>query len=112
MKRLGKLKLKEYHEMDDMEMKHVLGGYVSAHIDGIGSGTCGAFIPIAGATSYSIPHPSMGNLTSGSFTAGNVSGTTQSTTWKGISKDIALQMTQGLAGAKWCCDNCSSASWY
>ncbi|WP_312899985.1 hypothetical protein [Chryseobacterium taichungense] len=30
----------------------------------------------------------------------------------GVSAQTAQQMTQGIAGAHWCCDSCSSASWY
>lgn len=112
MKTLKKLHLRSVSEsLSDKEMKLVVGGAVYV---GYGSGgTCGAYIPIAGAAQYSIPNPSFGNLSSAvSFNAESVSGTTTSTVWRGVSQSIAQQMTQGISGAKWCCDNCGSASWY
>lgn len=35
----------------------------------------------------------------------------RSLVFNGISKDTALSLTQGIAGARWCCDSCGGASW-
>ncbi len=53
MKKLSKLKLREYHEMSDMEMKHVIGGE---------SGSCSC---TGGGCAGSCPDRVEGNIYSG-----------------------------------------------
>lgn len=87
------------------ELKKVLGG------NHYGSGTCAAFIPEVGENNW----PSYGSLPPGStWEAGSVEvdGNVGYTIFRGISKEFAQQITQGISGAKWCCENCASASWY
>jgi natural product precursor len=110
--KLDRIKLNAMVDLlKDQEMKMMKGGDGVNMGSGSG-GTCSAYIPVAGASSYSIPHPSYGNLPSGSYGYGSVTGTTAATIWRGITRDTALQMTQGIPGAKWCCDSCNNASWY
>ena len=81
------------------ELKKVLGG-----ID-YGSGTCGAYVPGSN---------SLGSLPAGSTFIAEEGGsvTPAFTIWRGISKDAALALTNGISGAKWCCSSCNDSSWY
>lgn len=105
MKKLRKMELKEFREMTDSEMRNVVGGY------DVTRGTCAAFIPYTNGR-----NPSLGNYdqhtttySAGSLEVNSVAGYT---IHRGISKESALGMTMGIAGAKWCCDNCAYATWY
>lgn len=83
------------------ELKKVLGG------TDYGSGTCGAYVPNsanggAGALAGS----------GSTFTGGSGYVTTEVTVYKEVSKQFALDITNGISGAKWCCDSCGSTDWY
>lgn len=69
------------------------------------SDTLGAYIP----SSTNIMGSLHGTVSGSSL---YVNHTENYSVWQGISKENALAMTQGISGAKWCCDNCASASWY
>ncbi len=104
MKKLSKLKLKEFHEMSDSEMKNIIGGY------DVSRGTCSVFIPRTNGTS-----PSLGNYDSQTTTYSSggmyVNSEAGYTIHKDISYESAIGMISGISGAKWCCDNCNNASW-
>lgn len=107
---MKKLKLSLIQEAGEIltpkELKKIIGGGPV-----YGSGTCGAFLPLVDKDGG----PYMGSLPSGSsihvdyFSVDEKAGTT---IYRGISKEGALALTQGISGAKWCCDNCDKASWY
>ncbi|MEM6814919.1 MAG: hypothetical protein AAF600_11050 [Bacteroidota bacterium] len=65
-------------------------------------GTCGAYLP-------SGSQPAQDMIISGESFSHNADG---SEVWRGISKDEAMALIEGNSGARWCCDSCSSASWY
>ena len=104
MKKLSKLKLNEFHEMSDYEMKNVIGGY------SVTKGTCSVFIPRTNGNS-----PSLGNY-DGHYTTYQSGGMYVNsevgyTIHRDISYESAMGMIMGVSGSKWCCDNCSNASW-
>jgi hypothetical protein len=77
------------------EMKHVLGGYVAPP----SNGTCAAFLP--------------GGSGNGTASAANAVGYKNGDiALIGMSSANAQSIVSGVAGAHWCCDSCSSASWY
>jgi hypothetical protein len=86
------------------KLKMLLGG-------GLGdTGTCGAYLPgnaPINKGSYSGDLNIVGSATAPAYNAGS-----GHATWKNISKETALAMTNGISGAKWCCDSCNDASWY
>lgn len=104
MRKLSKLKLKEIYEMSDFEMKNVFGGY------DVSLGTCSVYIPKTNGNS-----PSLGNYddhyTTYSSDGFEVDAIAGYTIHRGISYSSAMGMINGIAGAKWCCDNCDQASW-
>ena len=105
MRKLSKLKLKEFQEMSSSEMKNVVGGY------DVTKGTCCAFIPRTNGNA-----PSLGNYDghNTTYSAGSISVNSELgyTIHRGISKESALAMVSGIPGAKWACEHCESASWY
>lgn len=104
MKKLSKLKLREFHEMSDFEMKNVVGGYYVAR------GTCSVYIPRTIGNA-----PSLGNYDSQTTTYSSgglyVNSEAGFTIHRGVSYDSVMGMISGVSGAKWCCDNCGNASW-
>jgi natural product precursor len=101
MKKLGKLKLHKAILLNDNEMKNVVGGYDSG-------GTCAAYIPASDGY-----WPSSGSYNGDIYASGGFEVKKDTyTIFRGISKDVALAIVQGVPGAKWCCDSCSNASWY
>lgn len=79
------------------QLKTVFGGNVPY------GGICGAYLPSGAGgndTQFDPPYPSA--------TGGNG----QPTIFRGVSQSEALSLTQGVQGAKWCCESCGSASWY
>lgn len=90
------------------ELKKIVGGDGS-----VTRGTCAAYIPSAGGdlTFDFSPGALTGsvNLNAGEMAVNKEKGFT---IYRGISKESALALTQGISGAKWCCDNCDQASWY
>lgn len=106
MRELKKIRMQDVIAMQDREMKMVRGGSGT-------TGICGAFIP-ASSESPSISG-AFGNHPPGEITAEkdlSFSANLGGYVWRGVNKDTALAMTNGLPGARWCCDSCSSASWY
>ncbi len=89
-------KLKNFSDLGkpltNEELKKIVGGV----------GTCAAYIP----SSYT------GGGTSGTYTGTNATSSNGDLTMYGVSYTDAINMTNGISGAKWCCDSCSSASWY
>jgi hypothetical protein len=73
-----------------------------------GGGTCAAYLPSPPTT---FPGIYTGNY-NGGYSNGSYEQNPQYAIHRGLSKAVAQAMVQGIAGAKWCCDNCSSASWY
>ena len=68
------------------------------------TGSCGAYLPNGGIGSgINYGDTWMGS----SYEVNN-----GAIIYRGVSKDFALAITQGVSGAKWCCDSCSQASWY
>lgn len=84
------------------ELKKIVGGTVD-----YGSGTCGAYVPLSA-------NNGAGNLagSGASFKGAEYSVTPEACTYRGMSKQFVLDITRGVSGAKWCCDNCDKASWY
>ena len=88
-----------------LEMKGVavLSDSQKRKIKGSG-GTCGAYLPpgagIGNDTEFSPPYPS------------TTGGSGQPTIIRGASKDAVKSLTQGIPGARWCCESCSGTSWY
>lgn len=64
-------------------------------------GTCGAYVPSGG-----------GNSTKFESGNGGATITESGMTVFMISKSEALSLTKGVSGAKWCCESCSTATWY
>lgn len=81
MKKLNKIKLDDFQEMNDSEMRQVVGGYEGS--GGDGSGGCCAKWDGGHVTCGLTRSEAEGAVSSGSL------GTT----------------------ARWCCDSCGSASW-
>lgn len=104
MKKLRKLKLREFREMSEFEMKNVIGGY------DVSGGTCCVFIPRTNGNG-----PSLGNYDGHytTYSSGSISVNSEIgyTVHRGISKESALAMINGIPGAKWACDHCENASW-
>lgn len=103
MRKLQKIYLKDGDILSMREMKLVVGGS-GAHYE---VGTCGAYVPNSANNGY-------GSLagSGASFHAESLEVNLEANIYRGVSKDFALAITQGVSGGKWCCDNCSEASWY
>lgn len=87
------------------ELKGIAGGVGSG--TAYGKGTCGAYVP------KSANNGSGALAGSGStFKADEFQVTEVANIYRGVSKEFAADITRGVTGAKWCCDNCGSASWY
>jgi natural product precursor len=67
---------------------------------GVATGTCSVYIPKQTA-----------NLYVDNAGAIQYNSNTGEIKIHGVSKESALTMIAGQAGARWCCDSCSSASW-
>lgn len=104
MKKLLKLHLKSAQILEETEMKTVFGGFE------VTSGTCAVYLPYTNGN-----RPGMGNFDgqSGTYSSGALIVDSEAgyTIHKGISYESAMAMIAGIEGAKWCCDNCDSASW-
>lgn len=80
------------------ELKSLLGGADYT------TGTCCAYLP-KGSDMF-------GGITgTGSFAADQLTANEGVYVWKRISKEFALAVTNGVSGAKWCCDSCASSTW-
>lgn len=87
------LELKSRNLLLKTEMQNVKGG--GTFIVGDRTGTCAVYSPNG---HYN------GTVHAGEIlNSGNV--------LKSLSKEDALNAIQGVAGARWCCDSCGSASW-
>ena len=92
------------------ELKRIVGG-------GMTNGTCGAYIPSSGGgpgSGFTFSTGSYVLQPGEAWSAGSLSvdQNQNNTIWRGISKDAAIAMTDGMPGAKWSCDSCDGASWY
>jgi hypothetical protein len=67
-----------------------------------GGGTCGAYLP-SGSSPGNHDFQSQ-NASLESSDSGMV--------FRNLSYSDAQAMIAGIAGARWCCDSCGSASWY
>ena len=98
MKKLGKLTINPEKVINNEELINLRGGTDYT------TGTCGAYLP-NGETGYGI---NPGDTWAGSSYEVN----NGANIYRGVSKEFALAITQGVTGAKWCCDSCSQTSWY
>jgi len=90
----------KFNKLSRAEMKNVLGGNMP-----VDRGSCSAFLPNghgASGSSYSNADCTVG-------TKGTNGGTNQ--TIIGISQSEVLAITNGVAGAHYCCTDCASATW-
>ncbi len=91
-RKFSKLSFDDTQILTREELKRVLGG------DGYGcDGYAGGNYGSGGTCAYYLPH---GSGSGGPIATYNVS------------KGEACTMINGVSGAHWCCDSCSSASWY
>lgn len=90
MRKISLNSVKSYLSRD--EMREINGG-----------GTCGAYLPNGQGNSVPVFEQPNGGATI------NQGGPD---VFRGITQAEALALTQGITGARWCCSNCSTASWY
>lgn len=84
--------MKTFEKLDKSEMKMIVGGF---------GGTCGVYLP-NGAT-QDIGGPDGIDYSS-------ATGSSSGLVVRGLSKEDALSLVS--EGGRWCCDSCSTASWY
>ena len=87
--------MKTFSELrkDDILSKEQMGFFKGGAL-----GTCKAFLP--GGSPYELDSAESVMIRED-----------RSMVFNGISKETALSLTQGIPGARWCCDSCNEASW-
>jgi hypothetical protein len=82
--------MEKFKKLSRAEMKRILGG-----------GTCAAYLP------------SGSNFPTTTFDPGvSAVAINNSYTFIGMSSDAAQKLVDGVSGAHWCCDHCSTSPWY